>query len=73
MADDPAPPLDPAADQFPVAGDDVWIKAQFRQLTHGGCKVRVKSPAGEWQIILVDGAEVLCPLRVGHVLETYGQ
>lgn len=74
MADDPttsAPSLQ--ADQFPVVGDEVFVRAQFRAISHKGCHVSVESPNGSFQLILVDGAKVFCPLRVAHVLETYGQ
>jgi hypothetical protein len=66
------PPLQPIerADQFPVAGDEVWIRAQFRSISHAGCFVKVR---GQREPILVAGEEVFAQLRVGHVLKTYGQ
>lgn len=77
MPDDAAPPLAPMpdlqADQFPVVGDPVYVRAEFRNLSPGGCTVRIKTPTGAVQYIVVDGREVFAQLQVGHVLKTYGQ
>ena len=70
-----APPLAPVlqADQFPVSGDEVWIRAEFHSLHHGGCFVKIKAPNNMAQHLVVDGLEVFAQLQVGHVLKTYGQ
>lgn len=79
MADPSAPsPLEPIlrADQFPVAGDDVWIKAVFHSIHpfgEGICRVRIRMARNfPWQIP-VFGEDVFAQLRVGHVLKSYGQ
>jgi hypothetical protein len=74
MADDLPPPRPILqADQFPVCGDQMLLRVEFRSLHRGGCAVKIRAPSGGWHIITVDGADILCPLRVGHVLESYGQ
>lgn len=77
MPDDIAPPIAPVpelrADQFPVVGDEVYVRAEFRHLSAGGCTVKIRTPSGQAQHIVVDGLEVFAQLRVGHVLRTYGQ
>jgi hypothetical protein len=78
MNDPPPTAAEPQADQFPVAGDEVWIKAIFERVSHDGVYVRIPHPSRvarglPWQSVVIDPAAVFAQLRVGLVLKAYGQ
>lgn len=73
---DPLPLPRLQADQFPVTGDTVWIRAEFHSIhcmDDGVCYVKIRLSNSKSQHIYVRGDDVFAQLRVGHVLETYGQ
>jgi hypothetical protein len=81
MTDSPAtPPAEPAltAQQWPVAGDEVWIRATFMRVSHDGVYVRIAHPTSvacglPFQSIVVDPGAVFAPLQIGALLKAYGQ
>jgi hypothetical protein len=82
MPDDIAPPIAPdvTAAQFPVAGDEILIRATFMRISIDGVHVKINLPtklsgmAGPpFQCVVVDPASVFAQLRAVDVLKAYGQ
>lgn len=65
-ADHPSPAV--GADQLPVVGDEVMVRAELRAIANGGCIVRIRAPSRMFQHVLVEPSEVLAPLRAVEAL-----
>ncbi len=82
MPDDIAPPIAPdvTAAQFPVAGDEILIRATFMRISADGVHVKISHPTRlsgmaelPFQCVVIDPASVFARLHATDVLKSYGQ